>query len=207
MKELGLKVNTTHADTVTEMMRSQAVTRAREIAEAGVHPEIVRRMLRNGIIVRAGRGLYMLSRHEPSQYQTLIEVAKRAPHGVMCLLTALHFHEIGTQNPRDVWMALPKGGRKPSMAYPRLRVFRISGTTFDAGAETHVLDGVPVRIYSVARTVADCFKFRNTVGMEATIEALRESIRDRRCTIDDLIRNARLCRVERIIRPYIEAMV
>lgn len=197
----------TYAISVLALMRSRAITRAREVVSAGIHPEIMRRLLRRGIIVRAGRGLYMIANREPSQYQSLIEVSKRVPHGVICLLSALRFHEIGTQNPREVWLTLPKGGRKPMMEYPRVRVFRVSGTAFEAGIETHTLDGVDVRIYGVARTVADCFKFRSKVGMDVAVEALRETIRGRKCTIDELILSARICRVERIMRPYIEAMV
>jgi predicted transcriptional regulator of viral defense system len=197
----------TYATGILTLMRGQAVTRAREVVDAGIHPEVMRRLLRRGVIVRAGRGLYMIANREPSQYQSLIEVSKRSPGGVICLLSALRFHEIGTQNPRDVWLTLPKGGRKPTMIYPRVRVFRVSGAALDTGVERHTLDGVEVRIYSVAKTIADCFKFRSKVGMDAAVEALKDTIRRRKCTMDDLILNARVCRVERIMRPYIEAMV
>lgn len=197
----------TNAEMTLALMRNQAVTKAREMVSVGIHPESIRRLLQRGIIVRTGRGLYMAANREPSQFQSIIEVSKRVPHGVICLLSALRFHELGTQSPREVWLTLPKGGRKPAMSYPRVRVFRVSGEAFETGVETRILDGVPVRIYGVAKTIADCFKFRSQVGMDVAIEALREAIRGRKCTMDDLIRSARICRVERIIRPYIEALV
>ncbi|MCK4513889.1 MAG: transcriptional regulator, partial [Spirochaetaceae bacterium] len=131
--------------------------------------------------------------------------AKRVPAGVFCLLTALRFHELTTQNPAEVWIALPEKARKPQIEYPRLRVARFSGPALTEGIETHRLEKVEVRVYSAAKTVADCFKYRNKVGIDVAVEALRDYHRRYRGGANDLARFARICRVSRVMQPYLDA--
>lgn len=125
----------------------------------------------------------------------------------MCLISALSFHQVGTQLPAEVWIALDRSTRRPSLSYPRLRVFRFSGQSFTAGIETHRIEGETVRVYNAAKTIADAFKFRNKVGLEVALEALREGWGARRFTMDEIGRMARVCRVERVMEPYLEALV
>jgi predicted transcriptional regulator of viral defense system len=137
----------------------------------------------------------------------LAQVAKAIPKGVICLLSALRFHEIGTQAPHEVWVALDRRAARPRLANPRTRIVRFSGEALAAGVETHEIAGVAVRIYSPAKTVADCFKYRNKVGLDAALEALREALRSRKCTADELWACARVCRVTEVMRPYMEAVL
>ena len=142
----------------------------------------------------------------PSEHRSLVEVSKRTPRGVVCLLSALRFHELTTQSPPEVWLAIGPKDRAPRPDGVRLRIVRFSGEARDAGIEAHVVEGVSVPIYGVAKTVADCFKFRNKIGIEVAVEALRDCLERRRCTVDELAEYARVCRVSLVIRPYIEAL-
>ena len=156
--------------------------------------------------MREARGIYVANQHSPSAEHTLAQVAKRVPAGVFCLLTALRFHELTTQNPSDVWIALPEKARRPRLDYPRLRVARFSGSALTEGIEEHQLEKVDVRVYSAAKTVADCFKYRNKIGIDVAVEALRDYIRRHRGGATDLARFARICRVTRIMQPYLDAI-
>lgn len=155
---------------------------------------------------RTGRGLYRLAGSAITEHHSLAEAAKRVPNGTICLLSALAFHEITTQNPSAVWMAVPRGSRTPRMAAPTLRVVRMADRALTEGRETTVVEGVPVRIYTAAKTVADCFKFRNKIGLDVALEALRESVRQRKALIADIRRYAGICRVERVMQPYLESL-
>jgi predicted transcriptional regulator of viral defense system len=129
------------------------------------------------------------------------------PEAILCLLSALAFHELTTQSPASVWIALGKGARKPAILSPSLRLARLTETSlFSEGVEEHTVEGVPVRVYSAAKTVADCFKFRNKIGLDIAIEALKECLRQRKATINDIYRYAKICRVSNVIRPYMEAL-
>jgi predicted transcriptional regulator of viral defense system len=128
------------------------------------------------------------------------------PKAAICLLSALAFHEITTQNPASVWIALPKGARKPALDSPSLRIVRLSGLSLTKGIENHQVDGVPVRVYSAAKTVADCFKFRNKIGLDIAIESLKDCLRQKRASINEIYRYAKVCRVSNVIRPYMEAL-
>ena len=134
------------------------------------------------------------------------EVAKRVPEAVVCLLSALAFHEITTQIPPCVWIALRKGARKPVLPSPSLRVVRLSGPSLTEGIENHQVEGVPVRVYSAAKTVADCFRFRNKIGLDIAIEALKDCLHQKRASITEIYRYAKVCRVSNVIRPYMEAL-
>jgi predicted transcriptional regulator of viral defense system len=142
-----------------------------------------------------------------TEHHGLAIVARAAPRGVICLLSSLSFHGIGTQLPFEVWLAIDRGAREPSLVHPPLRVVRFSGPAFTEGVETHRIEGQVIRVYGVAKTLADLFKYRNKIGLEVGLEALREAWRRRLFTMDALDRSARVCRVERVMRPYLEALV
>jgi predicted transcriptional regulator of viral defense system len=142
----------------------------------------------------------------PLPRHSYAEVTKRVPGAVLCLLTALTFHEITTQNPSSVWIALGKGARTPALESPSLRIARLTGPSLTEGIETHRVEGVSVRVYSAAKTVADCFKFRNKIGLDIAIEALRDCLLQRKASINDIYRYAKICRVSNVIRPYMETL-
>ena len=165
------------------------------------------RLLAQGSIVRVGRGLYAASDGGPlTEHHSLAEAAKRLPQGIVCLLSALRFHGLGTQSPFEVWIAIDRKAALPRADAPALRVVRFSGQALSEGREHHTLEGVEVAIYSAAKTVADCFKYRNKIGLDVALEALREYLRRRDRNLDDLWRYAKVCRVERVMRPYVEAL-
>ncbi len=201
-----MATRTATTEKILRLARQRGVLRVRDLAEHGIHPEYLRRLCAAGLLQRSGRGLYMLADGDYSANVTLVAATRRVPHGVICLLSALRFHEIGTQLPHEVWMMIEKRAARPRVDHPRMRFFRASGEAFTSGVERHPIDGAEVAIYGVAKTVADCFKYRNKVGLDVALEALRECLRERRATIDDLWKHARICRVERIMRPYLEAL-
>jgi predicted transcriptional regulator of viral defense system len=180
---------------------------AREVAEAGIHSQHLTRLVGDGTLERIARGRYRLQAADTTEHHSLALAAAVAPAGVICLLTALSFHGIGTQLPAEVWLAIERGGRAPRLPNLRLRIVRFSGAAFREGIEVHLIERQRVRVYSVAKTLADLFKARNRVGLDVAMEALRESWRDRRFTMPELDRAARACRVERVMRPYVEAVV
>lgn len=164
-------------------------------------------MARAGELERVGSGRYRLVTRDVSENHALVLAASAAPAGAVCLMSALRFHNIGTQLPRDVWLAVPRGARVPRLTYPPLRVTRISAPLFDLGIEEHRIEGQRVRVSSIARTVADCFRFRNKVGMDVVLEALVEARRSRRLDLNELHRIAKTLRVDRVMRPYLEMLV
>ena len=192
---------------IMKMARKTGVVRAREIRKAGLHPEYLRRLCQSGQLIRTGRGLYVLADGDFTEHHSLAEACKRVPHGIICLLSALSFHEVGSQNPHQIWMAIDRVMRKPKVDYPPIRIFRFSGPSLKEGIEEKKIEGVAVRVYNPAKTVADCFKYRNKVGIDVALEALRECWRSRRCTIDELVHFATICRVRNIMQPYMEAIV
>jgi predicted transcriptional regulator of viral defense system len=180
---------------------------ARAVAKAGIHTQELTRLVADGTLERVGRGRYRLAGAEVTEHQGLVLAAAAAPEGVICLLSALVFHGIGTQLPAEVWLAIERGRRPPQVANLRLRIVRFSGPAFREGIEVHEVERQRVRVYGVAKTIADLFKARNRVGLDIAVEALREAWRDGRFTMVDLDRAARACRVERVLRPYVQAVV
>jgi predicted transcriptional regulator of viral defense system len=165
------------------------------------------RLEREGTVLGMARGLYAGAEAELTPHHSLAEAAKRVPRGVVCLLSALAFHELTDELPFEVWMAVPKGAWTPKGSSPPLRVVHVSGAALTEGVEVHTIEGVDVRIYAPAKTVADLFKFRSSVGLDVAVRALREVIRRRRAKPDELWRAAEVCRVSRVMRPYLEALV
>ncbi|MFQ5463188.1 MAG: type IV toxin-antitoxin system AbiEi family antitoxin domain-containing protein [Phycisphaerae bacterium] len=196
----------TDRNQVLKLVREGGIVRVRDVRARGLHPEHLRRLVADGLIERIARGVYVAVESEPTPNHSLAYVARRVPHGVVCLLTALRFHEIGTQSPFEVWLAIDRRARKPDLLAPKLRVARFSGAALTAGVERHQIEGVDVSVYSAAKTVADCFKYRNKIGLDVALEALREGLQARRFTRDELWVHAKVCRVASIMRPYLETM-
>jgi predicted transcriptional regulator of viral defense system len=186
--------------------RSKAVLQPKDFERLRIHPQEISRLVAKGQLIRVGRGRYVLPQAEHSENLGLALVAAAIPQSVICLLSALRFHGIGTQAPHDVWIAVKQGATRPRLDYPPVRVTLVSGSAFTYGVERRQVDGVPVRIYSPAKTVADCFKFRNKIGLDVAIEALRETLRAKNCTREELWAAGKVCRVTTVIRPYLEAM-
>jgi predicted transcriptional regulator of viral defense system len=173
----------------------------------GIHPRTLHDLREQGILEQLDRGLYRLAALPPVDEPDLVTVALKVPRGVICLLSALAFHDLTTQVPHEVYLALERGSESPHLTYPPLRVFRFSGPSFHEGIEEHRLDGASVRIYGPEKTVADCFKFRHKLGLDVAIEALRLWRGRHGSRPDALLHYARVDRVERVIRPYLEALV
>ena len=191
---------------ILHVLRRLGIVRAGELKAHGIPRGQIYRLVQNGLVVREARGIYVASKHPITAEHTLAQVAKRVPGGVFCLLTALRFHELTTQAPAEVWIALAEKARKPKLDYPRLRVARFSGRALTEGIEKHRLEGVEVRVYSAAKTVADCFKYRNKIGIDVAVEALRDFSRRHRGGATELARYARICRVSRVMQSYLDAI-
>ena len=200
-------VTQNNTDRVLQLARELGILRSRDLARHGIAREYLARLVRAGLLERAGRGLYVLPDAELTEYHSLAEAAKRVSDGIVCLLSALRFHDLTTQAPFEVWLALPPTARRPRPASPPLRIVRFSGPTLTKGVEEHVIEGVRVRVYNPAKTVADCFKYRNKIGLDVALEALRETWRARRATMDDLWHYAEICHVATVMRPYLESLI
>ena len=195
-----------HAKKLLRLTEAQPAVSARELTAAGVPQRVLSRMAASGSLRRVGRGLYTGIEVSPSAHQSVIEVTKQAPKAVVCLLSALEIHEVGVQAPFEVWIALPAGTHAPRITGTAIRVTRLSGAAFAEGIEIVVIDGAPVRVYNLAKTITDCFKLRSKVGLDVALEALREGWKGRKVTMDDLSRYARVNRMSNVMRPYLEAL-
>jgi len=180
--------------------------RSRDLEAKGTSRPAIRRLVEAGKLERLGRGLYAAAGFQATEHHGLAAAALRVPNGVVCLLSALQFHRLGTQAPFETWLAIGVKDRKPTAHDLPLRIVRFSGAALKHGVEVHVIEGVPVRVTTVARTVADCFKYRNKIGLNVALEALREYRRSRR-PMDDLTEAASVVRVVNVMRPYLEAVV
>lgn len=197
-------------DIIYQFIAKREVAMVTDLAKLGLSRSALFRalamLLDGGRLVRVRRGVYQVAKNRDAS-NTWGQVMQRYPQGVLCLLSALAFHELTTQSPPVVWLALPKSAWRKPEEYPPLRIVHFSGEAFTAGVETHQRPGGMVRVYSVAKTVADGFKFRNHIGLDVAIEALREGWQQRRFTLEELDAMARVCRVQAVIRPYVEALV
>jgi predicted transcriptional regulator of viral defense system len=197
---------TPHKDRALRLIKKMGLARPRELEAEGISRAQLGRLVDEGLVVRQARGIYVVALHAPTEANTLAQVAKRVPEAVFCLFTALRFHGLTTQSAAEVWIALPEKARRPQLDYPRLRVARFSGPALTEGIEVHRAEGVVLRVYSAAKTVADCFKYRNKVGIDVAVEALRDFSRKHRGGADELARFARICRVSRVMQPYLDAI-
>jgi predicted transcriptional regulator of viral defense system len=189
-----------------KLTKQMGIIRPRDVEKEGIPREYLLRMYRNGDLTRVARGLYALPDTLTSESISLAEVAKRVPNAVVCLISALQFHGLTTQIPRGVWIAIENKKWEPDFEYPRVELVRLTGRAFSFGVEKYEVDHVLVKVYSPAKTVADCFKFRNKIGLDVAMEALRETWRYKKATMDELWEAARVCRVANVMRPYLEAV-
>jgi predicted transcriptional regulator of viral defense system len=188
------------------LLRERGVARSRELERAGISRTQIRRLVEKGVLERVGWGLYRDARNSPSARADLAEAARRVPNGVVCLLSALRFHGLTTQNPFEVWLAVDRKAWRPRLEHPPLRLVYLSGTSFREGVEVHDVERVPVRVFSAAKTVADCFKFRHKIGTDVAVEALRAFREVRPKELADVFHYANIDRVQAVLRPYLEAM-
>lgn len=195
------------AEQILHLAASQPLIRPRDVEAHGIAREFLLRLHRQGLLVRRARGVYALADSAVTEHHSLAVAAKLVSSGVICLLSALIFHELTTQNPHEIWMAIDVKAHKPRVDSPALRIVRFSGPALREGVETQVIEGVPVRIYCAAKTVADCFKYRNKIGVDVAIEALRDALREKKATVDEIYQFAKVCRVANVIRPYLESAV
>jgi predicted transcriptional regulator of viral defense system len=199
-------VAVTKRDQILRLLQKTRVLRARDVVAAGIAQTYLNQLLAEGIIDRPARGLYVLAEDEPTEQRSLVEAARRVSQGVVCLLSALQFHGLTTQAPFEVWLAIDRKARMPKSESPTLRVVRFSGKALSYGVQGHTLEGVRVWVYSPAKTVADCFKYRHKVGIDVALEALRDCLRQKKAPLDELWEAAKTCRMANIIRPYLEAL-
>ncbi|NLF95698.1 MAG: transcriptional regulator [Candidatus Riflebacteria bacterium] len=205
-KELGKKYSV--CDRAIELIRQlDGAFRTAEAIKAGVHPQTLYTLLHSGIIERLSRGVYKLADTEQVSQPDLVIVATRIPQAVICLISALAFHEMTSQIPHEVSFAIAKGAETPRIDFPPISVHRFSGEALTAGVQKHEIDGVTVRIFCPEKTIADCFKFRNKIGMDIALEALKLYKARKGFNSSELIKFARICRVEKVMLPYLEAMI
>lgn len=191
-----------------EIFRSRGgVLRTHQARKAGIHPRTLYAMRDQGILERLSRGLYRLAEAGPARNPDLVTVCARAPDAVICLISALDFHHLTTQVPHAVYIAVQTGAREPRIEQPPVEVFEFGGKAFSEGIEVHEMDGVSVRVYGPEKTLADCFKYRNKIGLDTAVEALRLYADRNEVRPDAIMRYARICRVAEVMRPYLEALL
>jgi predicted transcriptional regulator of viral defense system len=199
-----------HTETVLQLVRKNGWLRASDLTDAGIPRVVLTRLTASGLLERAARGLYRLPDASSSEHEGLATVARKVPQAVICLLSALQFHGLTTQLPWQVWIAMPRGSHVPRLAHPPIKMVQFTGEAYTHGIEVHKRDGVTLQVYSVAKTVADCFKHRNKIGLDVALEALKDALSpDRqggRVSFDELWRCAKVCRVANVMRPYMEAV-
>lgn len=196
----------THTQRVLDLASRKGLLRASDLEAIDAPRVVLTRLTEAGLLDRVGRGLYRLPNHPGSEHEGLATIATKVPQAVFCLLTALQFHELTTQLPRQIWIAMPRGSHVPRIDYPPIKMVQMTGDVYSEGIETVERDGVVLRVYGIAKTVADCFKHRNKIGLDVTLEALRDVRAKRKASADDLWHYAKVCRVANVMRPYLEAV-
>ena len=196
----------TQTQRVLELARQRGLLRSRDLQAVDAPRVMLTRMTASGQLEKVGRGLYRLPQTQMSEDESLTAIAIKVPQAVFCLLTALQFHGLTTQLPRQVWLAMPRGSHAPRIDYPPIRMVQYSGQSYSQGIEVFKRDQVLLRVYSVAKTVVDCFKHRSAIGLDVALEALREARAGQRASADELWRFAKICRVANVMRPYLEAI-
>lgn len=189
-----------------ELFDGATVLRSKDLEQRGLARSRIREAMDTGELERIGRGLYARRGAEKSEHHSLVQVANRVPHAAICLLSALRFHELTSQNPHEVWIAIGPKDRKPTLEYPSLKVVRYGADRFEIGLENHRAEGAQLRVYSIVRTVVDLFRYRNKVGLDVALEALREGWKSHKFTLAEINRIAGLCRMRRVMRPYLESL-
>jgi predicted transcriptional regulator of viral defense system len=193
-------------DALTKLARQKHVLRARDLDEIGVPRNYLLRLLQRGMLERVGRGLYAVPNAEITKHQSLLEAGLKVPNGVICLLSALRFHGLTTPAPFEIWIAIDRKAWRPRISSPPLRIVSFSALAFTFGISVQTIGGTQLRVYDPAKTVADCFKYRHKIGIDVALEALRDSYRQKKATIDQIWKAAQVCRVSNVIRPYMETL-
>lgn len=196
----------TQTQRVLELASQRGMLRASHLQELGIARVVLSRLTASGQLERVGRGVYRLPDAQGAEHESLATIAVKVPQAVFCLLTALQIHELTTQLPRQVWIAMPQGSHVPKLDYPPVKMVQFSGEAYAQGIEVVRADQVELRVYGVAKTIADCFKHRNKVGLDVAIEALREALAANKTNANDLWRFAKICRVANVMRPYLETL-
>ena len=204
---MPLLTKTSQRDRTVALLKANGPMRGIELSGAGVHPETLARMLKDQTLTRVTRGLYQLADAEVTAPHDLAEVAKLVPKGVVCLVSALQFHELTLQMPGRVWLAIGAKARKPRFDYPPTRIVRFGPRAFSLGVQTHTVDGVSVPIFDPAKTVVDCFRFRQHVGLDVALEGLHNVIRSGKARPAQIVDYARVTRIWSVLRPYLETVV
>jgi predicted transcriptional regulator of viral defense system len=196
----------TQTHRVLALVSSKGVLRPSDLDAIAVPRVVLTRMVANGLLDKVGRGLYRLPEAQTTEHESLITVATKVPQAVFCLLTALQFHELTTQLPRQIWIAMPRGSHTPKIDYPPLKMVQFARESYAEGVDIFERDQVKFPVYSVAKTVADCFKHRNKIGLDVALEALKDARERKMASAEDLWRYAKICRVANVMRPYLEAI-
>ncbi|MBM9538742.1 type IV toxin-antitoxin system AbiEi family antitoxin domain-containing protein [Desulfobulbus alkaliphilus] len=191
---------------ILQLLKTRTVLRPVDLDELGIPRITLQRLYLRGLVEKLARGVYKLPGIPVSEHHSLAEAAKMVPKGIICLFSALRFHDLTTQTPHEIWMAIDRKTRLPVHKELPIRFVRFSGPALIEGVESHIIDGIPVAIYQPGKTVADCFKYRNKIGLDVALEALKDCLRNRRCEADTLWKFAKICRMSNVMRPYLEAM-
>ena len=197
----------TQSSRILDIAYRQRLLSAADVRAQGCSPQLLQKLEQSGQLQRVARGLYSLPDSTWTEHQSLADVCRRVPKAVVCLLSALQFHGIGTQLPFEVWVALPEATQTPAAGHPALRIARLRGEAYSEGIETVVEHGAAIRVYSLAKTITDCFKFRHKVGLDVALEALKDAWRQGRLDMDQVVRCARINRVAKVMQPYLETVV
>lgn len=199
-------LSTTHTQRVLDLASQKRLLRASDLDAISAPRVVLARLTAAGLLEKVGRGLYRLPDTHVSEFESLSAIASKAPQAVFCLLTALQFHELTTQLPRQIWIAMPRGSHPPRIEYPPVKMVQFTGDAYSAGTDEVERDGVRLRVYSVAKTVVDCFKHRNKIGLDVALEALQDARARNKATADEIWRFAKICRVANVMRPYLESV-
>lgn len=196
----------TKSEKLVELVRQQHIIRPRDLECAGIPRNYLSRLVKKGKLQKLDRGIYTGKELPTSEHISLLEVSRKVPKATICLLSALNFHEIGTQVPGEVWIAIEVKAWAPRITSPAVRIMRFSGDALHFGVQEKQVTGGTIRVYSPAKTVADCFKFRNKIGLDVALEALRDCYRQKKATMNELFEAAKVCRVANVMRPYLESL-
>ena len=196
----------THAQRVLELAREKGLLRASDLDAVNAPRVVLTRLTAAGLLVKVDRGLYRLPDSQGSEFEGLTAVATKIPQAVFCLLTALQLHELTSQLPWQIWIGMPRGSHTPRIEHPPIRMVQFTNEAYKAGIETIEQDGIELRVYSAAKTVADCFKHRNNIGLDVALEALKDARASDKASADDIWRHAKICRVANVMRPYLESI-
>ena len=196
----------THIQRVLDLASQKGMLRSGDLDTIRAPRVVLTRLTASGLLEKAGRGIYRLPGNQGSEHESLVTIATKVPQAVFCLLTALQFHELTTQLPRQVWIAMPRGSHTPKIDYPPVKMVQFAGEAYSEGIEIVDQDQTKLRVYCVAKTVADCFKHRNKIGIDVALEALKDARAKKKASADDLWRFAKICRVANVMRPYLEVV-